>query len=157
MSGTQGEVRDPSAPAKAVAWRGSLRTRIALWSGALNVAVLLLVTVAITWFARNLILDNAKRDTGATAQEAAQRLDTTMRTVTITTSGLSDLVANSNLDHEELTTTLRAMVKATPGASGALLILEPRQPGDAPFARYINANGRDRDFVADDYDYQAQR
>ena len=28
MSGTQGEVRDPSAPAKAVAWRGSLRTHV---------------------------------------------------------------------------------------------------------------------------------
>ena len=157
MSGTGPDQRSAPAPADAVHWRGSLRTKIALWSGAVNVTMLLLVTAATTWFARDQILDNAKRDTRASAQEAAQRLDTTMRTVTITTSGLSDLVANSNLDHEELTTTLRAMVKATPGASGALLILEPRQPGDAPFARYINANGRDRDFVADDYDYQAQR
>lgn len=156
MSGTGSEVHGSSAPAKAVAWRGSLRTRIALWSGALVIVVLLLVTLATAWFARNLILDNAKRDTAATAQEAAQRLDTAMRTVTITTAGLSDLVANSNLDPAELTTTLRAMVKATPGASGALLILEPRRSGDVPFARYINANGRDRDFVADGYDYQDQ-
>ncbi|MGH8062314.1 MAG: SpoIIE family protein phosphatase [Pseudoxanthomonas sp.] len=156
MPGTGPDQRSASVPADAVRWRGSLRTKIALWSGAVNVVMLLLVTAAIAWFARDRILDNAKRDTRASAQEAAQRLDTTMRTVTITTSGLSDLVANSHLDAEELTTTLRAMVKATPGAAGALLVLEPRRPGDKPFARYITVDGKDRDFVADGYDYRAQ-
>ena len=156
MSGTGPDQRSAPAPADAVHWRGSLRTKIALWSGAVNVTMLLLVTAATTWFARDQILDNAKRDTRASAQEAAQRLDTTMRTVTITTSGLSDLVANSNLDAEELTTTLRAMVKATPGAAGGLLALEPRHPGDKPFARYVATNGKDRDFVADGYDYRDQ-
>ena len=156
MPGTGPDQRSASVPADAVRWRGSLRTKIALWSGAVNVVMLLLVTAAIAWFARDRILDNAKRDTRASAQEAAQRLDTTMRTVIITTSGLSDLVANSHLDAEELTTTLRAMVKATPGAAGALLVLEPRRPGDKPFARYVAVDGRDRDFVADGYDYRTQ-
>jgi sigma-B regulation protein RsbU (phosphoserine phosphatase) len=139
-----------------VRWRGSLRTRIALWSGALNVVLLLSVTAAIAWFARDLILRDAKQDTRASAQEAVQRLDNVMRTVTITASGLSDLVANSELDAGELTTTLRAMIRATPGVEGALLVLEPRAPGGEPFARYISAKGKDRDFVADGYDYRAQ-
>lgn len=156
MPGTGRNQRSAAVPADAVRWRGSLRTKIALWSGTVNVVMLLLVTAAIAWFARDRILDNAKRDTRASAQEAAQRLDTTMRTVIITTSGLSDLVANSHLDAEELTTTLRAMVKATPGAAGALLVLEPRRPGEKPFARYVAVNGKDRDFVADGYDYRAQ-
>ena len=156
MPGAGPDQRSTSVPADAVRWRGSLRTKIALWSGAVNVAMLLLITAAIAWFARDRILDNAKRETRASAQEAAQRLDTTMRTVIITTSGLSDLVANSHLDPEELTTTLRAMVKATPGAAGALLVLEPRRPGEKAFARYVAVGGKDRDFVADGYDYRRQ-
>ena len=156
MPGAGPDQRSTPVRADAVRWRGSLRTKIALWSGAVNVAMLLLVTAAIAWFARDRILDNAKRETRASAQEAAQRLDTTMRTVTITTSGLSDLVANSHLDAEELTTTLRAMVKATPGAAGAMLVLEPRRPGGKAFARYITVDGKDRDFIADGYDYRAQ-
>jgi sigma-B regulation protein RsbU (phosphoserine phosphatase) len=79
-----------------------------------------------------------------------------MRVVTITTQGVSNLVANSSLDAEELTTTLRAMVKATPGCVGGLLVLEPRQRGDAMFARYVATNGRDRDFVADGYPIRDQ-
>lgn len=139
-----------------VHWRRSLRTRIALWSGVINVAVLLLLAVGIAWFARRLIIEDARRDTIASTQEAADRLDTALRAVVITTSGLSDLLANSNLDPAELTTTLRAMVRATPGSVGGLLVVEPEQPGQAGFARYISANGRDRDFIADGYDYRAQ-
>ena len=44
MSGTGTSSARSTAPADAVRWRGSLRTRIALWSGALNVVLLLLVT-----------------------------------------------------------------------------------------------------------------
>src|SRR5690606_16851936 len=56
----------------------------------------------------------------------------------------------------ELVTTLRAMVKATPGCAGGLLILEPRERDDVPFARYVATNGRDRDFVADGYPFRDQ-
>ncbi len=139
-----------------VHWRGSLRTRIALWSGVVNVAVLLLLLAGIAWFARKLIIEDARRDTIASTQEAAERLDTALRAVVITTSGLSDLLANSNLDPAELTTTVRAMVRATPGSVGGLLVVEPEQPGQTAFARYISAAGRDRDFIADGYDYRAQ-
>ena len=156
MSGMDAQVGTTPTPAKAVHWRDSLRTRIALWSGAVNVILLLLITVAIAWFARDLILDTAKRDTRASAQEAAQRLDTAMRTVMITTTGLSDLAANAELDAQELTTTLRAMVRATPGATGGLLVVEPRHPREAAYARYVAANDKDRDFVADGYDYRAK-
>jgi sigma-B regulation protein RsbU (phosphoserine phosphatase) len=118
--------------------------------------MLLLVTAAIAWFARDRILDSAKRDTRASTQEAAQRLDTTMRTVTITALGVSDLVANANLDNEELSAALRSMSRATPGVSGGLLILENGSDGRAAFARYISAYGKDRDFIADGYDYRAR-
>ncbi|RZA29506.1 MAG: HAMP domain-containing protein, partial [Lysobacteraceae bacterium] len=156
MSGREDEQRRGAAPADAVRWRGSLRTRIALWSGVINVALVLLITGVTAWFARDLILDDAKQDTRASAQEAAQRVDNVMRTVTITTSGLSDLAANSRMDAADLTATLRAMIKATPGAAGGLLVLEPRSAGEKPFARYIALDGRDRDFIADGYDYRAQ-
>ena len=87
MPGAGPDQRSTPVRADAVRWRGSLRTKIALWSGALNVAMLLLVTAAIAWLARDMILDTAKRETRASAQEAAQRLDAAMRTVTITTAG----------------------------------------------------------------------
>ena len=156
MSGIRAAPGSSAEPTDAVRWRGSLRTRIALWSGVVNVALVLLITGVTAWFARDLILDDAKQDTRASAQEAGQRLDNVMRMVTITTSGLSDLAANSPLDADQLTATLRAMIKATPGAAGGLLVLEPRTSGDKPFARYIAVDGNDRDFIADRYDYRAQ-
>lgn len=156
MPGAGPDQRSASVPADAVRWRGSLRTRIALWSGALNLLLLLAVVLAIAWFGRKEIIGDAHRNTRASAQEAAQRLDTGMRTVMITTSGLSDLVANADLDPEELTTTLRAMARATPGVSGGLLVLEPRAGRRVAFARYIATDGKDRDFIADGYDYRAR-
>lgn len=137
-------------------WRSSLRTRIALWAGLVNVVLLVLLVLATAWFARRMILEDARRDTQASAQEAVQRLDNAMRVVTITTHGISDLVGSANLAPDELTATLRAMVKATPGCAGGLLVLEPRTRADAPFARYIAANGRDRDLIADGYPYRDQ-
>ncbi len=137
-------------------WRSSLRTRIALWAGLVNVVLLLLLVVATAWFARRMILENARRDTQASAQEAAQRLDNALDVVTITTHGISDLVGSANLAPDELTATLRAMVKATPGCAGGLLVLEPRTRADAPFARYVAANGNDRDLAADGYPYRDQ-
>ncbi|SOD55666.1 SpoIIE family protein phosphatase [Pseudoxanthomonas wuyuanensis] len=137
-------------------WRHSLRTRIALWAGLINVLLLVLLVLGTGWFARRLIIQDARLDTRASAQEAAERLDGAMHGVTITTQGLSELIGQARLDPDELVITLRAMVRATPGAAGGLLILEPRQAGDAPFARYIAADGSDRDFVATGYDYRAQ-
>ena len=43
--------------AGAAHWRSSLRTRIALWAGLVNVALLLLLVLGTAWFARRLILD----------------------------------------------------------------------------------------------------
>ena len=151
-----GIVRGTQTTVDAVRRRDSLRTRIALWSGTLNLLLLLCVVLAIAWFARKAILEDAYRNTRANALETAQRLDTSMHTVTITAHGLSDLVANAQLDPEELTTTLRAMARATPGVNGGLLILEPRAGRRQAFARYIAANGKDRDFVAEGYDYKAR-
>lgn len=135
--------------------RHSLRTRIALWSGGVCIALLVLVLLTTAYCVRRLIVAQSQEDTLATAREAAKRLDDGMRAVMITTRGLSDLAAHSGLDPDELGVTLRAMVRATPDAFGALLALEPAA-GRTPFARYIPAHGTDRDFVADGYDYRAQ-
>ena len=48
--------------AGAAHWRSSLRTRIALWAGLVNVALLLLLVLGTAWFARRLILDDARRE-----------------------------------------------------------------------------------------------
>lgn len=146
----------PVQDAGAAHWRSSLRTRIALWAGLVNVVLLVLLVLALAWFARRMILEDARRDTHATAQEAAQRLDGALHVVTITTQGMSDLVGSAQLSPDELVTTLRAMVKATPGCAGGLLILEPRERGDVAFARYVASDGRDRDFVADGYPFRDQ-
>ncbi len=156
MTGSRQD-RPVSAHASTAPWRRSLRTRIALWSGLINVVLLVLLVVAMSWFARRQILDDARRNTHASAQEAAERLDNAMQDVVVTAHGLADLVANSELDPDELTVTLRAMARATPGCAGGLLILESRSPEEPSFARYVASNGRDRDFVRDGYDYRAQR
>lgn len=142
-------------PTRQVHWRGSLRTRIALWAGAINVLLLVVVTLAVAWTARGVLVEAAMRDTRASAHEAAVRLQTAMHPATITANGLADLAAHGTLDPDELTSAIRAMVEATPGAFGALVALEPRGREPA-FARYVAANGRDRDFIADGYDYRAQ-
>ncbi|KRG71757.1 hypothetical protein ABB29_02920 [Pseudoxanthomonas dokdonensis] len=140
-----------------MAWWHSLRMRIALWAGVVNVLLVLLLTAAMSWFAHSLIVDNARRNTVNAARDTAGRLDNALRSVTVTTQGLSELVVNSQLTRAELTTTLRAMVKATPGSTGGSLVLEPHK-GEPAFARYISASGRerDRDLIAAHYDYQAQ-
>src|SRR3546814_13625878 len=51
---------------------------------------------------------------------------------------------------------LRSTVDTTPGISGGLLALEPGHPDDPGFARYFGSDGRQRDFVADGYDYRGQ-
>jgi sigma-B regulation protein RsbU (phosphoserine phosphatase) len=136
--------------------RHSLRTRIALWSGLVAVAVVVLMTAAMAIYAHWQIDREARLDTVANARQAAEQLATTMNTVTVTTGALSDLAANSGLDPEALTATLRAMIRATPGCAGGLLILQPDAPGQAPFARYVSLNGADRDMIADGYDYGAK-
>jgi sigma-B regulation protein RsbU (phosphoserine phosphatase) len=158
MTASRQESPLPPANAGVVHWRQSLRTRIALWSALINIVLLLALAVATAWFARRVIFADARRDTIASAQEAADRLDASLRAVAITTRGVSDLVANSDLDPQELTTTLRAMVLATPGCAGGLIVLEPDGERSLPYARYISARGpqRDRDFVADGFDYRRQ-
>ncbi|WP_149196159.1 SpoIIE family protein phosphatase [Luteimonas suaedae] len=150
------EEHDPQVQADAVHWRGSLRTRIALWSGLITLLLLLLVTVATAWFMRQMIIDGAQLDTRASAREAAERLGRTLRTVTITAHGVANLVIDARPQPEQLSASLRALVQATPGVSGGLLALEPERPDEAAFVRYIAATGNDRDFVADGYDYRAQ-
>ncbi len=136
--------------------RHSLRTRIALWSGLVAVAVVMLMTGAMAVYAHWQIDREARLDTVANAREAAERLSTTLDTVTVTTGALSDLAANAGLAPQTLTTALRALIRATPDCAGGLLVLEPAAPGQAPFARYLGLGRPDRDMVADGYDYRGK-
>src|SRR3546814_8049040 len=75
-------------------WRRSLRTHVALWSGALAAVVLLLIFVAAALLLRERIVDNAQRDTRASTREAAERLDGNLGTVTTAAGNLAGLVAD---------------------------------------------------------------
>ncbi|MFC3550461.1 SpoIIE family protein phosphatase [Lysobacter cavernae] len=139
-----------------VRWRDSLRLRIALWSGLVGVLLVGLMIGGVAWYLRGQIDRDAHLDTMANALQAAEQLDATMRAVTVSTDGVSDLAANSGLDPAALTATLRSLVKATPGCAGGLLALEPTAPGGTPFARYVQVDGVDRDFVAEGYGYRSK-
>ena len=140
-----------------VPWYYSLRTRIALWCGLLILLFLVGVTLATAWYLRNEILDSARRDTRATAADAAERLETSLRTLTVATDNLARQVSGSpTLTPEQLHQAQAAILESIPGAAGVLLTVDPRQPGQQPYARYIGSGGRERDFVADGYDYRGQ-
>lgn len=143
-------------PRESVRWHHSLRTRIALWSGLSTLLFLLAVTLATAWYLRREILDNARRDNRATASEAADRLETSLRTLTIATGNLAQLVSRAPLDQEQLRQAQAAVLDSIPGAAGTLLIVEPRAAGGPAYARYMGPLG-ERDFIADGYDYRAQR
>ncbi|KAF1694925.1 SpoIIE family protein phosphatase [Pseudoxanthomonas koreensis] len=142
-------------PHESVRWYHSLRTRIALWSGLSTLLFLLAVTLATAAYLRREILDNAQRDNRATAGEAAERLETSLRTLTVATGNLAQLVSRASLDHEQLRQAQAAVLDSIPGAAGTLLIVEPREPGGLAYTRYMGPLG-ERDFLADGYDYHAQ-
>src|SRR3546814_70007 len=105
-------------------WRRSLRTHVALWSGALAAVVLLLIFVAVALLLRERIVDDAQRDTRASTREAAERLDGNLGTVATAAGNLAGLVAHANLEPAQMAAALRSTVDTTPGISGGLLALE---------------------------------
>ncbi|GAB3344368.1 SpoIIE family protein phosphatase [Marilutibacter aestuarii] len=135
--------------------RDSLRTRIALWTGAMTVAVVALLTGAIGAYMHSDFAEESRLDAMANARQAADHLETVMHTTTVTAQGLSTLAADSSLAPDELTQTLRALVTATPGCIGGLLALEPLD-GKPAYAVYSAANGNSRDFIDTRYDYRNQ-
>ena len=147
---------DPPAPREGVRWYHSLRTRIALWSGLITLLFLLGVTLATAWYLRREILDDAQRDTRASTIEAAGRLEDELRTLTLATGNLARLVSRAALADAQLRQAQAAVLESMPGAAGTLVIVEPARPGAAAYARYTGIDGRQRDFIADNYDYRAQ-
>src|SRR3546814_13061723 len=77
-------------------WRRSLRTHVALWSGALAAVVLLLIFVAAALLLRERIVDDAPRPTRASTREAAERLDGNLGTVATAPGNLAGLVAHAH-------------------------------------------------------------
>ncbi|HVI58117.1 MAG TPA: SpoIIE family protein phosphatase [Luteimonas sp.] len=150
------EAIQPEVPTGAVRWRHSLRTHVALWSGAVATGLLLVIFVVAAVLLRERIIDNAQLDTRASAHEAAERLDGDLGITAIAARNLADLVVQAGLAPAQLDAALRATVGATPGVSGGLLALEPEGGAAAGFAHYFGSDGRQRDFVADGYDYRAQ-
>lgn len=136
--------------------RDSLRNRITLWVGAMMSSLLLLMVLTSAIFARRQVLQDASRQIHGDAQDSAQRIEQTLRMVAVNCASLADAATNAGLSPEQLTAVVRAVVKATPDAIGSMLILEPTQPGAKPFARYVAADGKVRDFAAENYDYKAK-
>ncbi|MFC4729708.1 SpoIIE family protein phosphatase [Coralloluteibacterium thermophilus] len=139
-----------------VPWRHSLRTRITLWTGAITMALLLLALLIAAGFARDLVLEETKRNIREETREAAQRIGNALRMVAVTCNGIADTIDNTRLAPDQLVSMVRAMIDATPGATGAMLALEPTLPGERLFAYYVSETGRDRDFIATGYDYASQ-
>ena len=156
MSSGSSEVPKAALSGDEVRWHDSLRTRIALWSGGLTLLFLIGVILATAWYLRREILDNAQRDTRATALEAAARMDDNLRTLSIAAGNLALLASRAGLSPEQLLEAQRAVVESVPSAAGALLAVEGQGPGTAPYARYVDAGGRPNDFIAAGYDYRAQ-
>ena len=152
---TTGKHARPS-PARVVGWRDSLRTRIALWTGMVVLALLVLVVSASSLVARQLVLRDATNDIRNEARDAARRVDDTLRMVTVSCAGMAGTVVRADLSPEQMVSMLGSMVKATPGATGAMLALEPTATGAAGFARRVTADGTDNDFVASGYDYASK-
>src|SRR5687767_4769948 len=68
MSGRQQPTQAPPHVDKGrsgdgVQWGRSLRTRIALWAGLVNVVLLLLLALTAAWFGRRAIEEDARLDT----------------------------------------------------------------------------------------------
>ena len=155
MSNNAPDAAGAQPPRESVRWHESLRTRIALWSGLTTLLFLLGVTLATAWYLRREILDSAQRDNRATASEAAERLDNSLRTLTIATGNLAQLVSRTPLDHEQLRQAQAAVLDSIPGAAGTLLIVEASTPDGQAYARYMGPRG-ERDFLADGYDFRIQ-
>ncbi|MDH5824731.1 SpoIIE family protein phosphatase [Luteimonas sp. RD2P54] len=122
----------------------------------MTVSLLLLIAIVTAWLVRERIIESAQLDTRASAYEAAERLEGGLRMTAVAAGALAELVATAHMDPAQLSAALQATIGATPGVSGGLLALEPEHPGDPGHARYFGADGMQRDFVADGYDYRAQ-
>lgn len=155
MDATPVQAAEPGLQADAgVPWHASLRTRLMLWVGLL-LALLLLAAIATAFYAaRSRIVADAEARTRFEAQQAADRLDATMRSVRISGESLIDLGNRVELGREQL---LAAMEKAAnPGTVGGLVALEPGVLADrGRLAYYVGIAARgvpDRDLLADGYD-----
>ena len=82
----QPPMQAPSAPSPAavrVPWHASLRTRLMLWVGLLLALLLLAGFAAAFLAARERVVADAEARTRYEAQQAADRLDATMRSVRV--------------------------------------------------------------------------
>ena len=139
-----------------VPWHASLRTRLMLWVGLL-LALLLLAGFATAFFAaRERVVADAEARTRYEAQQAADRLDATMRSVRVSGEAMIELSNRVQLTRAELLEAMEAMLEANPATVGGLVALEPGVLADrAPLAHYVGIATRgvpDRDLLADGYD-----
>ncbi|MBK6416956.1 SpoIIE family protein phosphatase [Thermomonas sp.] len=157
MDATPVQAAEPGLQADAgVPWHASLRTRLMLWVGLL-LALLLLAAIATAFYAaRSRIVADAEARTRFEAQQAADRLDATMRSVRISGESLIDLGNRVELGREQLLAAMEAMLDANPGTVGGLVALEPGVLADrGRLAYYVGIAARgvpDRDLLADGYD-----
>ena len=155
----QPPMQAPSAPSPAavrVPWHASLRTRLMLWVGLLLALLLLAGFAAAFLAARERVVADAEARTRYEAQQAANRLDATMRSVRVSGEAMIELSNRVSLTRGELLAAMEAMLDANPSTVGGLVAVEPGVLADrAPMAYYVGIAARgvpDRDLLADGYD-----
>ncbi|WP_372016643.1 SpoIIE family protein phosphatase [Pseudoxanthomonas sp. 10H] len=155
-------VPDPSLPApaaRAVRWRDSLRTRMVLWSSALNAGLLLLVALAFYLGARAIVVENARTEATGLARQTVRSLEATLESVQVSGRTLAASATGVGAQPSNLRSLLVASLAGDPDIAGAMIIIEPGTlPGDADgFTWYIRREGRElvEQSVADlGYDYR---
>jgi len=130
-------------PADSMRWQDSLRTRMALWSGLLNAALLLATTLAFYLGARVLVVHNARAEALGLARQTARNLEAVLDSVQV--SGRTLAAGATGVDSEpvNLRSLLVASLAGDPDIAGAMIIVEPgRLSGDDDgFTWYIRRDG----------------
>ncbi|RPE81432.1 SpoIIE family protein phosphatase [Vulcaniibacterium tengchongense] len=140
----------------AVPWHRSLRTRIALWFGALAASLLALVLIAAYLSGRQQLIGDAVERMRFDAIRSADRFNAAARALRVTGQGIAGLALEPSIDRAAAVRMLQTMVDNDAAVIGGLLVLEPGVlPDGAPLAYHAgvpSAGVQDVDLVATGYD-----
>jgi sigma-B regulation protein RsbU (phosphoserine phosphatase) len=158
-----GHARDATHRAllESVPWRDSLRTRLLLLTS-LGIALLLLGDGVLTYLgARQVLVEQSRREIRDLARQTARGLEAVMDSVVVSAATLSGSVRGIGFDEHHLRALLRATAKGDPDIAGAMLILEPgalrtNDPAFSWYARVTSTGFHEQPMRYDGYDYHDQ-
>lgn len=120
------------SPAPVGRRRRSLRTRLMLWSSAVQTVLLLLLGTLFYLGARSLVHQQAVRQLTHLADQTARNLGNTLQSAQITGDMLLQPIRAQAFSVEQLDHLLRAAVQADPNVDGAALVIEPDRVAGLP-------------------------